>query len=125
MTARRAVAVAVASLAVCGSSVTASHAHVGLHEVLIRGSRFEPQRIVVDAGETVTWLNVDDVVHDLRSAGDDPEIDSPRMFRGDLFRHTFATVGAFAYECQIHAGMVGEVEVVDPALPLPPAPTRS
>lgn len=41
------------------------------------------------------------------------ELDSGNIVNGGVYAHTFAGVGTFNYHCTLHAGMAGQVIVVD------------
>ena len=95
--------------------------------VAIEGIAYSPAEMQVDAGTTVTWTNDDDVLHTVTSGrqgeqgvpgvseGKDPRPDG--TFEGQLdgenttFEFKFDEPGTYAYYCDIHVGMVGEVIV--------------
>jgi plastocyanin len=72
---------------------------------------FNPQRLTVKAGTTVTWINQDDIPHTVTS--------STRLFKSkaldtdDGFSFTFNEPGAYEYFCSIHPHMTGSI-VVEP-----------
>jgi parallel beta-helix repeat protein len=74
--------------------------------VHIRGMRFEPREVTVKRGQTVVWVNEDNVVHTVTSgAGTLPShapLSSPFLTRGQTFRHTFGAEGEFEYLCLPH-----------------------
>jgi parallel beta-helix repeat protein len=74
--------------------------------VHIRGMRFEPRHLSVKAGETVVWVNDDNLVHTVTSGtGTLPShapLASPFLTRGQTFRHTFGTAGKYEYLCLPH-----------------------
>jgi plastocyanin len=74
--------------------------------VHIRGMRFEPRHVSVKAGETVVWVNDDNLVHTVTSgAGTLPShtpLASPFLTRGQSFRHTFGEAGKYEYLCLPH-----------------------
>jgi len=74
--------------------------------VHIRGMRFEPRHVTVKPGQTVVWVNDDNVVHTVTSgAGTLPShapLSSPFLTRGQAFRHTFAEKGKYEYLCLPH-----------------------
>lgn len=97
-----------------------ARAHIGSHEVTIRNLAFDPEQLLgVDVGETVTWLNSDDLSHDV-------SFGSGLMSRGDTYSHTFAEAGWFTYFCEIHPEMKGAISVggaVEPEIVLDPRDT--
>jgi plastocyanin len=74
--------------------------------VHIRAMRFEPRHVSVQPGETVVWVNDDNLVHTVTSGtGTLPShvpLASPFLARGQTFRHTFADAGRFEYLCLPH-----------------------
>jgi parallel beta-helix repeat protein len=74
--------------------------------VHIRAMRFEPREVTVKPGDTVIWVNDDNVVHTVTSgAGTLPThapLASPFLVRGQTFRHTFVEEGKFEYLCLPH-----------------------
>jgi plastocyanin len=74
--------------------------------VHIRGMRFEPRHVSVKPGQSVVWVNDDNVVHTITSgSGTLPShtpLSSPFLVRGQSFRHTFGEEGRFEYLCLPH-----------------------
>ena len=127
MTPRRALAVAAIALAAlsgCGDSdgdsdvsaasttttTTASEPATEPNTVVLKGVKFNPERITVKAGDTVTWKWDDGTVpHDV-NGGD--------AFKSEIqeegtFEHTFTEAGEFEYKCTVHPTMMGTVEVTE------------
>jgi plastocyanin len=73
-----------------------------------------PSTLRVEPGTTVTWRNVDPVLHNLFGLGWAYGDVAP----GASVSHTFSDAGTFAYACTIHPGMVGTVVVGDGATEL-------
>jgi len=96
---------------------------------------YEPKRIEVEAGTTVTFENVGSVAHsvtayedkipdgatyfasggfDSQSAAEDAYPDEGAVGEGGTYEHTFETTGEYEYYCIPHEmnGMVGYVRVV-------------
>ena len=78
-------------------------------EVKIDNFTFEPQRIVVKAGTTVTWINEDDIPHTIASSG--RLFKSKTLDTGDTFTYTFTTPGDYLYFCSLHPHMTGTIAV--------------
>lgn len=76
--------------------------------------KFEPNRIVIEVGDTVNWVNQDDRRHLTSSipTGGDLEILCEDLYPGKVCTHTFSLPGRYPYFCFIHQNMVGEVVVV-------------
>jgi plastocyanin len=105
---RVATALAVAVFAVA-TALPAASAHVAETEVKIDNFAFAPQRVVVNAGTTVIWINDDDIPHTVAS--------SAKLFKSnaldtkDKFSFTFTTAGAYEYFCSLHPHMTGTIVV--------------
>ena len=70
---------------------------------------FEPEKIRVNLGDTVTWTNDDSAVHTVTNI--DEIFDSAIMKPGDIFTYTFEKGGTFDYVCTLHPWMTGRVIV--------------
>ena len=81
---------------------------------------FQPNRIQLPAGDTVTWRNDDLEAHTVTSGSDgvpDNKFNSspnfiPLITPGATFSHTFIQAGDYPYFCLLHPNMVGTVTVV-------------
>ncbi|HEX2433005.1 MAG TPA: cupredoxin family copper-binding protein [Gaiellaceae bacterium] len=91
-------------------------------DVSIPGKFFEPGRLQVLVGETVTWHNGDAVTHTVTA--DDGSFDSGDLAPDGAFSVTFDRVGTTTYHCAIHHFMTGEVDVFALALSGPLHPIR-
>jgi plastocyanin len=78
-------------------------------EVKIDNFVFNPQTITVKAGDTVTWINHDDIPHTATSKTG--VFRSKALDTDDKFSFTFATPGTFAYFCALHPHMTGSIVV--------------
>lgn len=68
---------------------------------------FSTNRVEVEVGESVRWVNRDQVAHELLSddaegAGSRPSFSSGTIPRGGSFRATFDTPGLLGYVCTLH-----------------------
>ena len=88
------------------ASVAAQAATV---EVKIDNFVFNPQTITVKAGDTVTWINHDDIPHTATSKTG--VFRSKALDTDDKFSFTFATPGSYAYFCALHPHMTGSIVV--------------
>jgi plastocyanin len=79
-------------------------------DINISGFAFSPVDLTVAAGTTVTWTNMDDVMHTV--VADDGSWKSENMNVGEKFSHTFSTAGVFTYHCGVHPSMTGTITVV-------------
>lgn len=77
-------------------------------EVKIGNFTFDPQRLTVKAGTTVTWINEDDIPHVVAGP---PSFKSKALDTDDKFSFTFTTPGTFSYFCSLHPHMTGSIVV--------------
>ncbi len=80
------------------------------YEVSIDNFSFGPATLTVPVGAKVTWVNRDDVPHNVVST-DGKDIKSPVLDTDQNFTYTFAKAGTYAYYCSIHPKMTGKVMV--------------
>ena len=78
--------------------------------VTIEGFAFGPSTTTAAAGGTVTWTNKDDAPHTV-SFDDASLTSSGNLVKDQTFSATFATAGTYAYKCNIHPSMTGQVTV--------------
>ena len=110
----------VVALCVLAAAGTAGAADAPTRDVSIPGKLFEPARITILLGTTVTWRNGDASNHTVTSEGD--TFDSGYLAPGGSFSYTFAKQGHYAYECLIHKFMKGTVDVFSLVLTGPENP---
>jgi plastocyanin len=79
---------------------------------------FQPPKIIIDAGTTVTWTNIDaGVEHFINSDSHPahtyyPQQNSRGLAQGDSFSAVFEKPGSYPYHCSAHAEtMKGEIVV--------------
>ena len=82
--------------------------------VAIKLFQYQPGRIEVIAGTTVTWMNEDEIFHTVTAA--EPEkkgggFDATLDGKGKSFSFTFSQPGTYSYYCERHEHMRGEIEV--------------
>lgn len=94
--------------AACGGSGASGEPVATTEVTMAKSYRFDPQKITIAAGETVTWTNDDNFTHTVRVDGrEDHQVD-----RGDSFSITFDEPGTYHYVCTLHSqNMEGEVIV--------------
>src|SRR5260370_28686976 len=71
------------------------------YQVKIDNFSFGPATLTVPAGTTVTWVNQDDVPHNIVST-DGKTLKSPVLDTDQKFSYTFNTAGPSPYPCAIH-----------------------
>ena len=74
-----------------------------------------PQDITINAGDTVTWDNVDNAAHTVTGGspanGPSGVFDSSLLMAKGVFSHTFDDAGYYDYFCMVHPWMIGSVTV--------------
>ena len=78
-------------------------------EVKIDNFTFNPPRVVVKTGTTVTWENEDDIPH--TATASKMQFKSKVLDTGQKFSFTFTTPGTYAYFCALHPHMTGIIVV--------------
>ena len=81
-------------------------------KVKIDNFTFEPRKLTIKAGTTVTWKNEDDIPHTVASAT--KAFKSKALDTDDSFSFTFATPGTYEYFCSLHPHMTGTIVVEGP-----------
>jgi plastocyanin len=101
-------AVLLLSAAACGGGGDGGQAVATTNVSMAKSYVFEPKRIRVEAGDTVTWTNDDNFTHTVRVDGQEDH----RVERGDSVSIAFAEPGTYHYVCTLHRrDMDGEVIV--------------
>ena len=75
--------------------------------VTMAGGVFQPSTLTIEAGEAVTWLNDDNVIHTVTSE----DFGSGNIAPGSEFTQDFGEPGEYEYWCAIHPEMVGTIVV--------------
>jgi plastocyanin len=96
-----------AATAGCGGSGDSTPVATN-HVTMVKSYRFDPEKVVVHAGDTVTWRNDDNFTHTVHVDGQDDHTVKP----GDSVSIAFPKAGTFHYVCRLHShDMEGEVIV--------------
>ena len=78
---------------------------------------YDPENIEVTVGTTISWDNLDNILHTVTSGtvegGADGVFDSELIAVGESFEYTFTEAGTFDYYCIVHPWMIGQVNVVE------------
>jgi plastocyanin len=74
--------------------------------ITIKDLKFNPDTVTVKKGDAVEWQWDESVLHNVTGDG----FKSDNQSDG-TFDHTFTKSGSYAYQCTLHAGMKGTVEV--------------
>jgi plastocyanin len=83
------------------------------NEISVSNSKFEPKKLTVPVGTTVTWSNTEGV-HTVKS--DTDAFVSKTLSAGDKFSYEFTKPGTYPYHCTFHGssdghGMAGTIVV--------------
>ena len=81
-------------------------------EIRIDNFTFEPAEITIAPGTKVTWVNADDIPHQV--AEKDLAFRSKALDTDDSFSRTFDAAGVIDYFCTLHPHMTGKIIVKDP-----------
>jgi plastocyanin len=80
--------------------------------VELENIQFQPQAIRIRPGTTVTWVNRDTVIHNVRQVESvflSPDV----MERGSNFSFTFEEPGTYRYQCTFHHPTMNGVVIVE------------
>lgn len=80
--------------------------------VKIDNFSFAPRSLTVKAGATVTWMNHDDLPHNVVST--EKKFSSPVLDTDQNFSFKFQEPGSYPYYCKIHPMMTGTIVVEKP-----------
>lgn len=83
--------------------------------VSIADFAFSPATVTVSVGDTVTWTNNDAGVPHTVSSDSGSELASGQLSGGASYQKTFSAAGSYAYHCDIHPSMTGQVVVTGAA----------
>ena len=81
-------------------------------DVVIRGKVYVPHVLVVPAGSTVRFPNLDPFNHNVFSVSEPNQFDLGLYGRGEAKGHTFTTPGLVRVFCNVHPRMVAYVLVL-------------
>jgi plastocyanin len=93
------------------NAATAADAPTTQKTVEINDFNFQPKEITIAVGDTVTWINHDDVPHTATADGDSPAFDSKALDTDDKYSFTFIKSGTYPYHCKVHPHMTGTITV--------------
>jgi plastocyanin len=80
--------------------------------VAIDNFTFNPQKLTVKAGTTVTWTKNDDIPHAVAAVN--KQFRSKTLDTDNSYSFTFTTPGSYEYFCSLHPHMTGTIVVVAP-----------
>ena len=79
------------------------------HMVEIHKFKFSPDRLTVQAGDTITWINMDVVPH--TATADDESWDTGKIKKGERKRVVVGDNFRGSYFCRYHRTMSGTITV--------------
>ncbi|RTL94637.1 MAG: copper-binding protein [Hyphomicrobiales bacterium] len=82
-------------------------AYAANHAVQIKGMKFNPSKVSVAVGDTITFTNADPMTH-TATAGDG-SFDTGDLASGKSARVKIAKAGSHPFHCAIHSSMKGVV----------------
>jgi len=85
--------------------------------VAIDNFTFNPPRLTIPVGTTVTWINQDDIPHVVASTGN--AFRSKALDTDDTFAFTFTRPGTYEYFCSLHPHMKATIVVGTAPRPSP------
>jgi plastocyanin len=101
-------AVAAIALALApGLSLSAEKPKAKHYDVDITGKGFQPGRLTIKAGDSVTWTNSDSRDHTVSSGS----FASGNIKPGGSFSFRFPKAGTYSYSCSLHPRMKGTIVV--------------
>lgn len=74
--------------------------------------QFKPQGIRIKPGTTVTWVNKDAALHNVRQI-ESVFLSQDEMPGGDTFSFTFEKPGTYRYQCTFHHPNMNGVVIVE------------
>jgi plastocyanin len=102
-----ALCVALAVMIPLHSSVAADKPKARSYAVDINGKGFQPNRLTIKAGDSVSWSNSDSRDHTVSGGG----FASGNIKPGGQFSFRFSKPGNYPYSCSLHPRMKGTIVV--------------
>jgi len=75
------------------------------HTVVQKGRAFHPGEVTINRGESLTFTNDDEFIHQIYSNGDSFNFDTDEKNPGEFITETFTAPGTFEVRCHIHPKM--------------------
>jgi plastocyanin len=79
--------------------------------ISMQNLRFKPDHVQVAVGQKVTWRNDENIGHDVK-ADSGAKFASETFNKDGTYSFTPTTAGTIKYECTLHPGMDGTIDVV-------------
>ena len=77
----------------------------------MKSLRFKPENVQVPVGQEITWHNDESVPHDVK-ADSGASFSSETFGKDGTYKWTPDKAGTVKYECTLHPGMEGTIDVV-------------
>jgi plastocyanin len=75
------------------------------HIVAQSGRRFHPDTVTIARGDTITFTNNDEFIHQIYVAAENFGFDTKEKAPGEADTESFTTAGTFEVHCHIHPKM--------------------
>jgi plastocyanin len=75
------------------------------HTIVQRGRAFHPGEVTINRGDSLTFTNEDDFIHQIYSQGPGYSFDTDEKNPGENITETFTASGTFEVHCHIHPKM--------------------
>ena len=75
------------------------------HTVVQKARAFHPAEVTINRGESLTFTNNDEFIHQIYSQGEGFSFDSDEKNPGEYITETFTASGTFEVHCHIHPKM--------------------
>jgi plastocyanin len=79
------------------------------HEIIISNNQFIPSSITIQKGDSIRWINRDNITHSIYNT----EFDSKILKKYEEFKQSFHKSGKYEYICQIHPNLKGSIIVLN------------
>jgi plastocyanin len=81
------------------------------HTVIQKSRAFHPTEVTINRGESLTFTNNDEFIHQIYAQGAGFSFDSDEKNPGENITETFTATGTFEVRCHIHPKMKLTVHV--------------
>jgi plastocyanin len=75
------------------------------HTIVQKGREFHPGEVIINRGESLTFTNSDEFIHQIYVQSDNFSFDTDEKAPGEDVTETFTESGTFEVHCHIHPKM--------------------
>ncbi len=75
------------------------------HTIVQKGRAFHPAEVTINRGDSLTFTNNDEFIHQIYSKSDSFNFDTDEKNPGENITETFTASGTFEVHCHIHPKM--------------------